>query len=69
MLASVMVVVVAPATPVEAFKVPIEFKRKMGAGGIAKIGLGALGGFGGLADLGHLDHGFERVLARGGLGA
>jgi outer membrane protein assembly factor BamB len=39
----------APATPVEAFKVPIEFKRKMGAGGIAKIGLGALGGVSGLA--------------------
>lgn len=37
------------ATPVEAFKVPIEFKRKMGAGSIAKIGLGALGGVTGLA--------------------
>jgi outer membrane protein assembly factor BamB len=38
-----------PATPAEAFKVPIEFKRKMGAGSIAKIGLGALGGVTGLA--------------------
>ena len=38
-----------PATPVESFKVPIEFKRKMGAGSIAKIGLGALGGVTGLA--------------------
>jgi outer membrane protein assembly factor BamB len=34
--------------PVEAFKVPIEFKRKMGAAGVAKIGLGALGGVSGL---------------------
>lgn len=36
------------ATPAESFKVPIEFKRKMGAGGVAKIGLGALGGVSGL---------------------
>lgn len=36
------------ATPVESFKVPIEFKRKMGAGSVAKIGLGALGGVSGL---------------------
>lgn len=39
----------APATPVETFRVPIEFKRKMGVGGVAKIGLGALGGVTGLA--------------------
>ena len=39
----------AAATPVEAFKVPIEFKKKMGMGGVAKIGLGALGGITGLA--------------------
>ncbi|MBL9194701.1 MAG: PQQ-binding-like beta-propeller repeat protein [Opitutaceae bacterium] len=39
----------APATPVELFRVPIEFKRKMGMGGVAKIGLGALGGVTGLA--------------------
>lgn len=38
----------AGATPVEAFKVAIEFKRKMGMGGVAKIGLGALGGVTGL---------------------
>ena len=37
------------ATPVEAFKVPIEFKKKMGMGSVAKIGLGALGGVTGLA--------------------
>jgi outer membrane protein assembly factor BamB len=36
------------ATPVEAFKVPIEFKKKMGVAGVAKIGLGALGGVAGL---------------------
>ena len=40
------------ATPVEAFKVPIEFKRKMGAGSVAKIGLGALGGVSGLVKAG-----------------
>ncbi len=39
----------AAATPVESFKVPIEFKKKMGMGGVAKIGLGALGGITGLA--------------------
>lgn len=33
----------------EKFEVPIEFKRKMGGGDIAKIGLGALGGLQGLA--------------------
>jgi outer membrane protein assembly factor BamB len=38
----------AGATPAEAFKTPIEFKRKMGMGGVAKIGLGALGGVTGL---------------------
>lgn len=38
----------AAATPVESFKVPIEFKKKMGMGGVAKIGLGALGGVTGL---------------------
>lgn len=32
----------------EKFAVPIEFKRKMGGGDIAKIGLGALGGLKGL---------------------
>ena len=39
----------AAAAPVEAFKMPIEFKKKMGMGGVAKIGLGALGGVTGLA--------------------
>ena len=43
---------VSGATPVEAFKVPIEFKRKMGAGSVAKIGLGALGGVSGLVKAG-----------------
>ncbi len=38
----------AAATPAESFKVPIEFKRKMGVGSVAKIGLGALGGVTGL---------------------
>lgn len=33
---------------VEKFRVRIEFKRKMGAGDIAKIGLGALGGLSGI---------------------
>jgi outer membrane protein assembly factor BamB len=37
------------ATPAESFKMPIEFKKKMGVGGVAKIGLGALGGVTGLA--------------------
>ena len=36
-------------TPKETFKVAIEFKRKMGGGDVAKIGLGALGGLQGLA--------------------
>lgn len=38
--------------PAEAFHVPIEFKRKMGGGDIAQIGLGALGGLKGLAKAG-----------------
>ncbi len=38
----------AAGAPVEAFKLPIEFKRKMGMGGVAKIGLGALGGVTGI---------------------
>lgn len=42
----------AAATPVETFKSPIEFKRKMGAGSVAKIGLGALGGVSGLVKAG-----------------
>ncbi len=36
------------ATPAEIFRAPIEFKRKMGMAGVAKIGLGALGGVSGL---------------------
>ena len=36
----------------EAFAVKIEFKRKMGGGDVAKIGLGALGGLTGLAKAG-----------------
>jgi hypothetical protein len=32
------------AVPVETFRVPIEFKRKMGGGDAAKIGLGLTGG-------------------------
>lgn len=40
------------AVPVESFKVPIEFKKKMGMGGVAKIGLGALGGVTGLVKAG-----------------
>lgn len=40
---------IAAAQPVESFKVPIEFKRKMGGGEIAQLGLGALGGLRGLA--------------------
>ena len=39
----------AAETPVEVFRVPIEFKRKMGVAGAAKIGLGVLGGVSGLA--------------------
>ncbi len=42
----------AAATPTEAFKLPIEFKKKMGAGSVAKIGLGALGGVSGLVKAG-----------------
>lgn len=39
----------AGGTLSEAFKMPIEFKKKMGVAGVAKIGLGALGGVTGLA--------------------
>jgi hypothetical protein len=39
---------IAAASPTETFRVPIEFKRKMGGGDIAQIGLGALGGLRGL---------------------
>lgn len=35
-------------TPTEKFEVPIEFKRKMGGGDVAKIGLGVLGGVSGI---------------------
>ena len=35
--------------PTEAFRVPIEFKRKMGGGEIAQLGLGVLGGLRGIA--------------------
>ena len=38
----------AGAKPAEAFHDPIEFKRKMGGGEIAQLGLGALGGLRGL---------------------
>lgn len=38
----------AGAQPAETFKVPIEFKRKMGGGDVAKIGLGLTGGLMGL---------------------
>ena len=34
----------ASAQPVETFRVPIEFKRKMGGADVAQIGLGLLGG-------------------------
>ncbi len=40
---------VSGATVAEKFEIEIEFKRKMGGGDIAKIGLGALGGLSGLA--------------------
>ncbi|MCF3652466.1 PQQ-binding-like beta-propeller repeat protein [Synoicihabitans lomoniglobus] len=40
---------VSGETVTEKFEVEIEFKRKMGGGDIAKIGLGALGGLRGLA--------------------
>ena len=36
------------ATPTEKFEVPIEFKRKMGGGDVAKIGLGVFGGVSGI---------------------
>lgn len=39
----------AGAKPAEKFSVPIEFKRKMGGGEVAQLGLGALGGITGLA--------------------
>ena len=39
---------ISGASVTEKFEVPIEFKRKMGGGDIAKIGLGALGGLKGL---------------------
>ncbi|MEY2881362.1 MAG: hypothetical protein RLZZ15_3742 [Verrucomicrobiota bacterium] len=42
----------AGATPAEAFKSPIEFKKKMGVGTVAKVGLGALGGVTGLVKAG-----------------
>lgn len=38
----------AAATPTETFRVPIEFKRKMGGGEVAQIGLGLLGGVSGV---------------------
>lgn len=40
---------VAGGTPRESFAVPIEFKRKMGGGDVAQLGLGALGGIRGIA--------------------
>lgn len=39
---------VSGSTATEAFRVPIEFKRKMGGGEVAKIGLGVLGGVQGI---------------------
>jgi outer membrane protein assembly factor BamB len=39
---------VSGAAPVQKFSVPIEFKRKMGGGDVAKIGLGVLGGVSGI---------------------
>ncbi len=39
----------AATTPTESFHVPIEFKRKMGGGEVAQLGLGALGGITGIA--------------------
>ncbi|MES2695645.1 MAG: PQQ-binding-like beta-propeller repeat protein [Verrucomicrobiota bacterium] len=39
---------IAAATPTETFRVPIEFKRKMGGGEVAQIGLGVLGGVSGI---------------------
>jgi len=40
---------VGATQPTETFHVPIEFKRKMGGGEVAQLGLGALGGLTGLA--------------------
>ena len=40
---------ISGAQPKESFTVPIEFKRKMGGGEVAQLGLGALGGIRGLA--------------------
>jgi outer membrane protein assembly factor BamB len=39
----------ATPQPKETFRVPIEFKRKIGGGEVAQLGLGALGGLRGLA--------------------
>lgn len=39
---------IAAAAPTETFRVPIEFKRKMGGGEVAQIGLGVLGGVSGI---------------------
>ncbi len=39
---------ISAAQPVETFKVPIEFKRKMGGGEVAQLGLGVLGGVSGI---------------------
>ena len=39
----------ASGAPKESFTVPIEFKRKIGGGEIAQLGLGALGGIRGIA--------------------
>lgn len=43
---------IAAAQPTENFRVPIEFKRKMGGGEVAQLGLGALGGVTGLVKAG-----------------
>ena len=43
---------VSGTVAVEKFRVPIEFKRKMGGGEVAQLGLGALGGLSGLAKAG-----------------
>lgn len=43
---------IGAAAPTETFRVPIEFKRKMGGGEAAQIGLGALGGVSGLVKAG-----------------
>lgn len=39
---------IAAAAPTETFRVSIEFKRKMGGGEVAQIGLGVLGGVSGI---------------------